>query len=121
MSTAPPVISPEDLKHILEHLSVEPGEECPSCHRKVPTKKKDDKPGARRSVVHIHEPKGEEGTLESLMIQVIDKYQEAWPREFADARDGIGLDVVGATSWKYFVVHFALYAILMVPGLEPTE
>lgn len=121
MSTAPPTISPEDLKHILDHLSVEPGEECPSCHRKVPVKKPDDKTGPRRSVIHVNEPKGQEGTLEDLMIQVVDKYKEQWPREYADMRAGIGLDVVGALNWRFHVLHFALYAVLMVPGLEPTE
>lgn len=72
-------------------------------------------------MVQIHEPKGEEGTIENLMIAVVDKYRDAWPRDHAAMRRQVGLEVVGGRSWKYYVTHFALYAVLMVPGLEPTE
>jgi hypothetical protein len=111
----------ELLAHLDEHLNLEPGQECPGCHRVVPKKKSDDQPGPVRNVVSVHEPKGEGGTLEALMVQVVDKYREQWPLDYASMRDGIGLEVVGGRSWKYHVLHFALYAVLMVPGLEPTE
>lgn len=120
-STDSPVLTKEDIEHWLAHLELEPGEECPGCHRKLPNKKSDDRAGPTRSVVHVHEPGGEAGTLELLMIAVVDKYKDQWPREYAAMRDGIGLEVVGGRSWKYHVLHFALYAVLNVPGLEPSE
>jgi hypothetical protein len=115
------IISPEQLRHALEHIDLKPGEECIACHRTIPRKQKDDNVGRQRAVVSISEPVGYEGTLEPLMIAVVDKYRDAWPRDYAAMRDGIGLEVVGGRSWKYFVTHFALYAVLQVPGLEPTE
>lgn len=111
-----------ELKRIMEILPAPgEGEDCYACHRPVPRQKKDDQPGPRRSVVSIHEPAGEEGTLESLMVAVVDKYQEQWPRDHAAMRNQVGLEIVGGRSWKFFVTHFALYATLTVPGLEPTE
>jgi hypothetical protein len=103
------------------HFQLAEGETCLACNRPIPKIKSDDPTGSRRSVVGISEPKGEEGTLESLMIAVVDKYQDQWPRQYAEMREGIGLEVVGGKSWKYYCVHFALYAALMVPGLEPVE
>lgn len=99
----------------------EPGDDCYACNRPVPKISRDARNGSKRSVVSIAEPKGEEGTLESLMIGVVDRFQDQWPRDFAAMRNGIGLEVVGGRAWKYYVTHFALYAALTVPGLEPTE
>lgn len=116
------IAGPEDLKRVMDLLPPpKPGEECYGCHRKVPQKAADAKPGPRRSVVSIHEPHGEEGTLEALMIDVVDKYKEQWPRDHAAMRAGVGLEVVGGRSWRYYATHFCLYAVLTVPGLEPTE
>lgn len=111
-----------DLDSIMKLLpALDPGDECFVCHRPVPKVRSDSEPGPARSVVSIHEPRGEEGTLDALMIAVVDKYKDAFPREHATMRHNIGLEVVGGRSWKYHVAHFALYAVLNVPGLEPTE
>lgn len=115
------IVKPEDLQHWLDHLNQEPGSECVACHRPIPKKKSDDKPGPRRSVVSIHEPAGEEGTLEPLMIAVVDKYRDQWPHDAKAMERQIGVEVVGGRSWKYYVTHFSLYAVLMVPGLAPVE
>jgi hypothetical protein len=115
------VLTEQDLRHALDHLTLEPGEECPACHRKVPKEKSDALPGPTRSVVSIHEPKGYEGTLEPLMVAVVDKFREQFPRDYEAMKASLGLELVGGRSWKFFVVHFALYAVLMVPGLEPTS
>lgn len=97
------------------------GEECPGCERKIPALKKDDQHGPRREVVQLSVPKGEEGVLENLLIALVDKHKEAWPRDFAAMRNGLGLELVGGRSWKYYAVHFAVYAALTVPGLAPVE
>lgn len=119
-NTAQPVLH-DEIMHALQHLAQKPGDECVACHRPIPKVRSDEQPGARRSVVSIHEPRGEEGTLDALMIAVIDKYREQFPLDAAAMDATIGLEVVGGRSWRYYVTHFALYAVLMVPGLEPTE
>lgn len=110
-----------DLAEIMKVLPpLKPGDECYGCHRKVPKIKSDAPTGPRsRSVVSINEPVGEEGTLQNLMIAVVDKYQEQWPMDYAAMRNGIGLELVGGRNWKFQVVSFSLIATLQVPGLEP--
>lgn len=115
------IFTPEQMKHALEHIRLEAGDECPACHRVVPKEKRDDATGPRRSIIQLHEPKGSEGTLQELMIAVVDKYREEWPRDHAAMRQNIGLEVIGGRCWKYHAVHFSLYATLMVPGLAPVE
>jgi hypothetical protein len=114
---------PEDLVEVLKNLpEPQPGEECYGCHRPVPKVKSDDRPGpARRSVVSVSEPAGEEGTLENLMIAVVNKYKDAWPRDFAAMRNGLGLELVGGRAWKYHVLYFCLYSVLTVGELAPDE
>lgn len=105
-------------------VAIEPpesGQECYGCHRTVPTARSDDKPGPAREVLSLHVPKGEEGILENMLIDLVDKYREQWPRDYAAMRQGLGLEVVGGRSWKYYAVHFSVYAALTVPGLAPTE
>lgn len=99
----------------------EPETECPACERPVPKVKSDDQHGPRREVLSLHIPKGEEGELENMLIALVDKYKEEWPRDYAAMRNGVGLELVGGRSWKYFAVHFAVYAALTVPGLAPVE
>jgi hypothetical protein len=101
--------------------SPEPGEECGVCERPYPKVKSDAQQGARREIIQLHVPKGEEGVLENLLISLVDKHKEAWPRDFAAMRAGVGLEVVGGRSWKYYAVHFSVYAALTVPGLAPVE
>lgn len=97
------------------------GEECPACHRRVPQKAADDSTGPTRDRITITVPSGEEGVLDELMIKLVEKYADAWPEDARAARDGVGLRLVGEKSWRYRALHFAVYACLMVPGLEPTE
>jgi hypothetical protein len=56
-----------------------------------------------------------------MLVDLVDKYKEQWPLEFASMRQQVGLQIVGGRSWKYHALHFATYACLMVPGLAPTE
>ena len=112
----------EELYEVLKKMPpLKGGETCYGCGRKVPEKKSDDRPGPTRSVVSIHEPAGEEGTLEMLMINLVEKFREQFPLEHDEMKRTVGLEVIGGTSWKYHAVHFALYACLMVPGLEPVS
>lgn len=103
-----------------EHV-IAPGVECPGCGRDVPKEKSDAVAGPRGEQISIGVPPGEEGVLESLMIAVVDKYQEEWPLDHRAMRNGLGLEVVGGRRWKYYVAHYSLYATLNVPGLSPTE
>lgn len=102
---------------LLPQLNV--GDTCYACERPVPKKRSDDARNPSRSVVSISEPRGSEGTIEALAVAVVDKYQKAWPREFAAMRAGLGLEVVGGRAWKFYVIEFALQAMLQIPGLEP--
>lgn len=97
-----------------------PGEECFGCHRTVPKLKSDDNVGSRREVLSLSIPKGEEGVLESMLIALVDKHREAWPRDHAEMRQGLGLEVVGGRSWKYYCIHWAVYAALTL-DIVPSE
>ncbi len=103
------------------HDELEPGDDCPTCGRRIPSEKKDAPTGKKRSRITITEPPGMEGELELLLIGLVDKDKDQWPREFAAMRDGIGLEVVGASNWRFYALHFAAYAALTVPGLAPVE
>jgi hypothetical protein len=120
---SPIIIANEaDLAKVINQIpKPEPGETCAVCERPFPKQKSDDATGPRREVLSISIPKGEEGELEQMLIQLVDKYQEQWPRDYAAMRQSVGLEVVGGRSWKYYAVHFSVYACLNVPGLAPTE
>lgn len=83
---------------------------CEGCNRPVPEVKSTE-PVARRTRITITEPAGEEGVLEDLLIQLVEKYRAVWPDELAP---------VGADHWKYRAVHFAAYAALTA-DLVPRE
>lgn len=102
-----------------EHTLI-PGEECPACTRLVPKEKIDSASGPVRDRISVAVPKGEEGVLDDLMIQVVEKYREAWPEDARSARDGVGLVLVGEKSWKFRVLHYALYAALTL-DITPNE
>jgi hypothetical protein len=87
----------------------------------VPKAKKDDATGRTRDRITVTVPTGEEGTLDEMLIQLVDKYADAWPEDAKSMREGVGLALVGERSWKYRALHFAVYAALTVPGLEPVE
>lgn len=77
-------------------------ETCSECGRPLPHEPSD-APVRKRSIVAISEPKGEEGTLVDLMEQVAVLYGAA------------GLRPPGEPTWKYGVVHFALFSVLQAP------
>jgi hypothetical protein len=114
------VASPAELQEILSTIKPAPGEECQLCERPVPKVRKDDPTGPRRSVLSVSIPAGFP-PLDPMLVDLVDKYKEQWPLEFASMRQQVGLQIVGGRSWKYHALHFATYACLMVPGLEPTE
>jgi hypothetical protein len=109
-----------DAGEVHEHL-LTPGEQCPACDRKIPQEKSDDATRPKRSRITITVPLGMEGVLEDLWIQVVEKYGEQWPANLNAARQGIGLAQVGERSWQWDVAHFCGAAVLMVPGLAPSE
>lgn len=104
----------------LHEHTLEAGADCPACHRRVPAVRKDAPTSPKRDRLAIPVPIGEEGVLEDLMIQVVEKYADAWPEDARSARDGVGLALVGESAWKYRVLHFALYAALTL-DITPAE
>lgn len=117
---APPDIGENDLKQLLHSLEPDPGKECQVCHRTMPKEKADAVTGPKREVIHLHVPKGEEGSLEHMLIALVDKYKEEWPRDYAAMRDSVGLEVVGGRSWRYFAIHWAVYMALTL-DVRPAE
>lgn len=103
----------------VHEYALEPGVECPGCQRTIPKVKADSMtgPGRARFVAAI--PAGQEDVLDDLLVQIVTKYQEQWPLDYAAMRNGVGLEVVGGRAWKWYALHFAAYAVLMAPGLEP--
>jgi len=94
-------------------------EKCPTCKRPLP-KERSDAPIKRRSRLTLTPPPGEEGILEDLLIQLVEKYEEAWPEDAAAMREGIGLVDVGQPFWMYRAMHFAAYAAL-TQDIVPVE
>lgn len=104
----------------LHEHEVNPGDECPACGRTVPKVSSSSQSGPKRQRVSFTVPPGEEGLIEELEILVVEKYGEQWPSDLRAMRDGVGLEVIGSSSWRYRVHHFSLYATLNVPGLGPS-
>lgn len=105
----------------LHECKLVPGGECPACHRQVPKVAKDAAHGRTRDRLTVTVPTGEEGVLDEMLLLLVEKYAPAWPEDARAAREGVGLALVGERSWKYRALHFAVYAALNVPGLEPVE
>lgn len=120
MASAHRVRLVNDNGEVHDHL-LTPGDECPACERKLPLPKSDEPTGAAGTRFCVTVPPGEEGVLDLLLIAVVEKYQAAWPEDAAEMRAGIGLALVGGRRWKYRALHFALSALLQVPGLAPVE
>lgn len=51
----------------------------------------------------IYEPHGEEGELDDLLEQMVEKYKSVWPDELSE---------VGSRHWRYKALHFALYSLV---------
>lgn len=88
-----------------------PREKCDSCGRPLPNEESDAPTGPKKQRVNLVVPIGEEGVLEDLLEQLVEKYQSVWPDD---------LGPVGAAGWKYRAVSFAAYAALTA-NLEPSE
>lgn len=112
---------PGQIVKIKFHTHPEPGKPCDFCARTYPKVRADSLTGPRRDVMSIAIPKGQEGVLDELLIGIVDKFKDQWPREYASMRNEVGLEVIGGRSWKYHALHFAAYAVLTVDGLEPVE
>jgi hypothetical protein len=56
-------------------------------------------------------PAEEEGALEEMLVQLVEKYEPLWPDTFAG---------VGERMWLYRAVHFAVYSALTA-NLVPAE
>lgn len=114
------VVKLVDAEGELREHTLEPGHECPACHRKVPKQASDEAAGRTRDRISVSVPVGEEGVLDDLMIQLVEKYAEEWPEDAAAAREGVGLVLVGERAWKYRALHFAVYAALTL-DIKPSE
>ena len=75
---------------------------CSGCERPVHTVAQGPS-RPKRSKVVIYEPVGEEGELEDLLTQLVERYQTIWPDILSE---------VGVRHWRYKALHFALYSLL---------
>ncbi len=85
--------------------NLQPGDVCPTCTRKVPHVH-DKEPGPKQSRFTVLEPPGEAGTLDELMVQLVERYQEVWPED---------LGRLGDKGWRYRALHFGLYTLVTAP------
>jgi hypothetical protein len=84
---------------------------CINCKRPLPKEKPDGPVGPKRERMVLSVPPGEEGVLEDLLIQLVDKYKAVWPDQLGE---------VGDDFWRYKAVHFAAYSALTT-DLVPAE
>lgn len=82
-----------------------PGEECPTCNRKVPHVHQKE-PGPKQARFTVLEPGPEAGTLDDLLCQLVEKFQDVWPED---------LGRLGDKGWRYRALHFGLYALVTAP------
>jgi hypothetical protein len=89
---------------------------CSGCNRPL-RKVVQASPGRKRSRVIVYEPPGEEGELEDLLAQLVERYKRVWPDTLSE---------VGERHWRYKALHFGLHALVTAPSdvadrLMPTE
>jgi hypothetical protein len=83
-------------------------ERCPTCNQKI--KHEHEGPtGPKRSRFTVAEPPGEEGVLEDLLIQFVERLKPTWDG------DGYGAISVGDRTWKYRGSHAGFYAMATAP------
>lgn len=87
-------------------MEVPPGEECPTCNRKMPHVHNKE-PGPKQARFTVLEPPGEGGTLDELLVQLVERYQEVWPED---------LGRLGDKGWRYRALHFGLYTLVTAPA-----
>lgn len=93
-------------------MTVTPGDVCPTCDRKVPHTH-DKPPGPKRTRFSVAVPPGEEGILDELLVQLVEKMKGRWP-------DG-GTMELGDQGWRYRAVHYAITMVVMDDRLLPSE
>lgn len=81
-------------------------ERCPTCDRPISTHEGPSGPPRKRLTISI--PPGEEGVLEDLMIQFVEKFRPAWEMDEP-------MPNVGERHWKYISLHYALYSLVTAP------
>lgn len=86
-------------------------EKCPTCKRPLP-KERSDAPVKRRVRITLTPPPGEEGVLEDLLIQLVEKYEEAFPEDAAAMHEGVGIGGIGSPFWMWRAIHFSAYSAL---------
>lgn len=83
-------------------------ERCPTCNQKI--KHEHEGPSrAPRQKFTISIPPGEEGVLDDLFIQFVERLQPVWDG------DGHGAISVGSRTWKYRGANAGLYALVTAP------
>lgn len=94
------------------------GDVCPTCKR--PVKPEHEGPaGPPRKRFSVSVPPGEDGVLDDLMIQFVERFQPAWAA-------GVEMPPIGARHWKYIALHHLLYSVVtaspeVAAGLLPAE
>lgn len=84
-----------------------PTETCPTCNR--PIKPDHEGPtGPPRKRLSISIPPGEEGVLEDLLVQFVERFKPKWG-------DGGDFPDIGERHWKYMALHHGLYALVTAP------
>jgi len=82
-------------------------ERCPTCNQKIKHEHEGETgPARKRLTVSI--PPGEEGVLEDLLIQFVERFKPRW--EGDEPMPG-----VGERHWKYIGLHHALYSLVTAP------
>jgi hypothetical protein len=79
-------------------------ERCPACNQKI-KHEHEGETGPPRQRLTVSIPPGEEGVLEDLLIQFVERFKPRW--EGGDPMPG-----VGERHWKYISLHHALYALV---------
>jgi hypothetical protein len=82
-------------------------ERCPTCDRPLKTHDGPSGPPRKRFTVSI--PPGEEGVLEDLLVQFVERFKPLW--EMDDPMPG-----VGDRHWKYVALHYGLYCLVTADG-----
>ena len=82
-------------------MELQPGDECPECHRKIPHVH-DKEPGPKQNRFTVLEPPGEGGTLDDLLVQLVERYQQVWPEDVGQ---------LGEKGWRYRSLLFKQNAL----------
>lgn len=86
-------------------------ERCPTCNRPIPAEKEthEGPTGPPRKRMNIAIPPGEEGVLEDLLIQFVERFKPRWAGQEDDMPE------IGQRHWKYIALHHGLYSLVTAP------